>query len=175
MVNTIFASLQPHVPEYTDIVMAELAKSENQAGLKESIRGFLTEAVKMTFSTVDMTTYSSILKRYGCPSGELCEQTLGKQIEEADERITRYYLAVLASLGAGFALLTAGRPALSRSAVIVLMLFCIVALAGGVLSPMIEVEARITSLKATLLGAPIEFREQSLYFRSKTCLKTFKP
>jgi hypothetical protein len=54
------------------------------------------------------------------------------------------------------------------------MLFCIVLLAGGVLSPMIEVEARITRLNATLLGAPIEFREQSLYFRSKSVLEVFQ-
>jgi hypothetical protein len=174
MANMMITSLQPHVPEYTNVVMAELAKSENQAGLKESIRGFLTETVKKTFSTVDMTTYSSILKQYGCSSGEVCEQTLSKQIEEADERITRYYLIVLASVGVGFVLLTAGRPALSRSAVLVLMLFCVVVLAGGVLSPMIEVEARITRLNATLLGAPIEFREQSLYFRSKNVLEVFQ-
>jgi hypothetical protein len=174
MVNLMIASLQPHVPEYTDIVMAELAKSENQAGLKETIRGFLVDGVKKTFSTVDMTTYSSILKRYGCSSGEVCEQTLGKQIEEADERLTRYYLIALASAGISFAVLIVGRSPLSRSAVVVLMLFCIVLLAGGVLSPMIEVEARITRLNATLLGAPIEFREQSLYFRSKSVLEVFQ-
>ena len=32
MANMMIASLQPHVPEYTNVVMAELAKSENQAG-----------------------------------------------------------------------------------------------------------------------------------------------
>jgi hypothetical protein len=36
------------------------------------------------------------------------------------------------------------------------------------------VEARITSLNATLLGAPIEFREQSLYYRSKNVLEVFQ-
>jgi hypothetical protein len=174
MVNMMLASLQPHIPEYTDVVMAELAKSENQAGLKETIRGFLVEKVKKTFSAADMTDYSSILQRNGCSDGEVCEQTLGKEIEEADERITRYYLAVLASVGVGFALMAIGRPALSRSTVVVLMLFCIVLLVGGVLSPMIEVEARITRLNATLLGAPIEFREQSLYFRSKSVLEVFQ-
>ncbi len=71
-------------------------------------------------------------------------------------------------------MLTAGRPVLSRSTVVVLMLFCIAVLAGGVFSPMLEVEVRITRLGATLLGAPIEFREQSLYFRSKTVLEVFQ-
>jgi len=174
LVNLIIASLRPHVPEYTEVVMAELAKPKNQTAFKESIRSVLTDGIKNTFGTVDMTTYASILKRHGCPSGAVCEQTLGQQIGEADDRITRYYLTVLGSVAAGFALLTAGKPVLSRPAVIVLMLFCIAVLVGGVLSPMIEVEARITRLDATLLGVPVEFREQSLYFRSKNVLEVFQ-
>lgn len=174
LVNMIIASLKPHVPEYTNVVMAELAKPKNQTAFKESIRSVLADGIKNTFGTVDMTTYSSILKRYGCASGADCEQRLAKQTQEADDRITRYYLIALGSMAAGFVLLAAGRPVLSRSAVAVLMLFCIAVLAGGVLSPMIEVEARITRLDATILGTPIEFGEQSLYFRSKTVMEVFQ-
>jgi hypothetical protein len=174
LVGMIIASFKPHVPEYTDVVMAELAKPQSQKGLKESFRSVLAEGVKNSFSPVDMTAYSSILKRNGCPSGAACEEDLGKQIAEADERLTRYSLAALGSLAAGFALLTIGRPVLSRAAVVVLMLFCITVLVGGVLSPMLEVEVRITKVDATLLGQPIEFREQSLYFRSKTVLEVFQ-
>jgi hypothetical protein len=174
LVNMIIGSLRPHVPEYTDVVMAELAKPKNQTGFKDSIRSVLAEGIKNTFGAVDMTEYSSILKRHECSSEEVCEQTLGKQIEQADERITRYYLTVLGSVALGFALLTVGQRGLSRSAVLVLMMFCIVLLAGGVLSPMLEVEVRITRLNATLLGTPIEFREQSLYFRSKNVIEVFQ-
>ena len=174
LVNMIIASLRPHVPEYTDVVMVELAKPKNQTGFKEAIRSVLADGVKNTFSAVDMTEYSAILKRHGCTTEEVCEQTLGKQIDEADEKITRHYLIVLGSVALGFLLLAVGTPALSRSAVAVLMLFCIVLLAGGVLSPMIEVEVRITRLNASLLGTPIEFREQSLYYRSKNVLEVFQ-
>jgi hypothetical protein len=174
MVGMIIASLKPHVPEYTNVVMAELAKPQTQDNFKESFRGVLAEGVKNSFSTVDMTAYLSILKRNGCPSGADCEQTLGRQIEEADEKLRKYSLAALGSLALGFLLLIPGRQALSRSAVAVLMLFCITVLIGGVLSPMLEVEVRITDIRATLLGAPVEFREQSLYFRSKTVLEVFQ-
>ena len=71
----------------------------------------------------------------------------------------------------GFIVLMVGKRTLSRGDVLVLMLFCIAMLAGGVLSPMLEVEVRITKLDATLLGMPIEFRDQSLYYRSKTVLE----
>ena len=78
---------------------------------------------------------------------------------------------MLVSAALGFIVLMVGRPTLSRGAVVVLMLFCIAMLVGGVLSPMLEVEVRITKVDATLLGTPIEFREQSLYYRSKTVLE----
>jgi hypothetical protein len=174
MVNMIINSLRPHVPEYTTVVLAELAKPQNQKVFRESVRSVMTDAVKNTFSTVDMATYSAILGRYGCSTGPVCEETLRSRIREADAQLNKYYLLVLASAALGFILLTAGRRMLSRGAVVVLMLFCIVMLVGGVLSPMIEVEVRITRLDATLLGSPIEFRDQCLYYRSKTVLEVSK-
>lgn len=174
LVNMIVASLRPHVPEYTNVVMAELARPETQKSFKDSIRDVLANAVKDTFSSTDMTTYSAILKRYGCSSGAVCEETLSKKIEEADKKLTGDYLIVLASSALGFVLLMAGTSTLSRGGVVVLMLFSIAMLAGGVLSPMLEVEVRVTKVDATLLGTPIEFRDQSLYYRSKTVLEVFQ-
>jgi hypothetical protein len=171
LVNMIIASLRPHVPEYTNVVMAELTKPQTQKSFRDSMRGVLADAVKNTFSNTDMTTYNAILKRSGCSSGAVCEQTLAKQIEQADTRLSRYYLAVLVSAALGFIVLMVGKPVLSRAAVLVLMLFCLSMLAGGVLSPMLEVEVRVTKLDAILLGTPIEFLDQSLYYRSKTVLE----
>ena len=170
-VNMIISSLRPHVPEYTDVVMVELTKPQTEKSFKDSIRGVLADAVTNTFGTTDMTTYNAILKHYGCSDGVACEATLAQQISAADRKLNRSYLTVLTSAALGFILLLTGKPALSRAAVVVLMLFCISMLAGGVLSPMLEVEVRVTKLDATLLGTPIEFRDQSLYYRSKTVLE----
>ncbi len=171
LVNMIVASLRPHVPEYTSVVMKELAKPETQTSFKDSIRSVLADAVKNTFSSTDMTTYNAILNRYECASGTVCEEKLNKRIAEADTELTRCYLTVLASAALAFIVLMVGRQTLSRSAVLMLMLFSIAMLAGGLFSPMLEVEVRVTKLDATLLGTPIEFRDQSLYYRSKTVLE----
>jgi len=53
---------------------------------------------------------------------------------------------VLGSAALGFILLAVRQPALSRAAVVVLMSFGITMLVGGVLSPMIEVEVRVSRL-----------------------------
>ena len=171
LVNMIVASLRPHVPEYTSVVMAELSKPQTQKSFRDSMRGVLSNAVRDSFSSTDMTTYNAILRRYGCSSGEVCQQVIDRQIQQADLHLTRGYLAVIISAALAFILLMFGKPALPRAAVAVLMLFCLAMLAGGVLSPMLEVEVRVTKLDATLLGTPIEFQDQSLYYRSKTVLE----
>ena len=174
LVNMVVASLRPHVPEYTSVVMAQLTQPQTQKAFKDSIRAVLDDAVKNTFGSTDMTTYNAILRRYGCSTGTACEETLDKQIAAADHKLTRYYLTVLASAALGFLLLALGKRTLTRGSVLVLMLFSITMLVGGVLSPMLEVEVRMTKLDVTLLGAPIEFQNQSLYYRSKTVLEVFQ-
>jgi len=49
-----------------------------------------------------------------------------------------------------------------------------VLLLGGVLTPMIEVEAKISSLSLTFMGSPISFTDQVLYFQSKSVLEVFR-
>ena len=173
-VSKMIASLRPKVPEYTNVVMAQLVNKGTEKGFKDSIRGVLANAVANTFGNTDMTTYNAILRHYGCASGAACEQTLGQQIAAADTQLNRDYLIVLASAALAFILLMIGTPALSRAAVVVLMSFCIAMGVGGVLSPMLEVEVRVTKIDATLLGTPIEFRDQSLYYRSKTVYEVFQ-
>jgi hypothetical protein len=173
-VGKMIASLRPQVPEYTDVVMAQLVNSGTQKTFKDSIRGVLANAVANTFGNTDMTAYNAILQRYGCSSGAVCEQTLGQKIAAADTQLNRDYLTVLASAALGFILLMAGTRTLSRGAIVVLMLFCLAMLVGGVLSPMLEVEVRVNKIDATLLGTPIEFQNQSLYYRSKTVLEVFQ-
>jgi hypothetical protein len=173
-VGKMIASLRPKVPEYTNVVMAQLVNKGTEKGFKDSIRGVLANAVANTFGNTDMTTYNAILRHYGCASGAACEQTLDQQIAVADTQLNRDYLTVLACAALAFILLMIGTPALSRAAVVVLMSFCIAMGVGGVLSPMLEVEVRVTKIDATLLGTPIEFRDQSLYYRSKTVYEVFQ-
>jgi hypothetical protein len=174
MANLMVGALRPHIPEYADIVLAELGKPKNKEAFRNYIKTVLADAAKNTFGNVDLTRYSSILKQYGCADANACQQELGNRIREEETQLAYYWLAVLASSAAAFALLLTGTPVLRRSSAIVLLLFCIVLLAGGVLTPMVEVEAKISQLRLTFLGEPIAFGEQVLYFQSKSVLEVFR-
>jgi hypothetical protein len=173
IVNLMVRAIRPHVPEYADVVLAEMGKPEAKEALKHYIKSVLADGAKNTFGNVDMKLYSSILKQHGSADARACQQELGNRIAELDAKIKRYYLAVLVSSAVTFALLMAGRSALRRSGTAVLILFCVVLLVGGVLTPMIEVEAKISRLNITFLGEPIVFADQVLYFQSKSVLEVF--
>ena len=173
MANMMIGALRPHVPEYTAVVLAQLQKPENTAALKAYMKSTLADAAKTTFSNVDTKYYSYILKEHGCADGAACQEKLGRQINDADETIQYYYLTALAAAALTFALLMIGRPILGRTAITVLLLFCIVLLAGGILTPMLEVEAKISHVSFTFLGQPVSFHDEVLYFQSKSVLEVF--
>ena len=171
--NMMISALKPHVPEYATVVLGELGSPENKAAVRKYIKTVLADGARRTFGNVDMTWYSSILRANGCADANACQETLGGQIHELDSSVTVHYLAVLGASVIAFLVMMVGVPVLRRSGVVVLMLFCLVLLAGGILTPMLEVEARISQITLSFLGAPISFPNQVLYFQSKSVLEVF--
>ena len=174
MANMMVGALRPHVPEYADVVLAELGKPENKEAFKKYIKSVLAEGAKNTFGNVDTRWYSYILKEHGCADVSACQQELGSAIRQEDAKIQTEYWAVLASSTLAFALLLTAGPVLRRAGTVVLLLFCMVLLAGGVLTPMLEVEAKISRLGVTFMGQPIAFTDQVVYFQSKSVLEVFR-
>jgi hypothetical protein len=169
MVNNMLAGLKPHVPEYADMLLRELGKPENKQAVKDYIRSAVSDGAKTTFGAVDMRTYNAILKRYGCTDGAACQSQLVARIGELDSSAMLYSLLVLAASALAFLLLNSGRIAIA-----IQLLLCIALLVGGILTPMLEVEAKISRISLTFFGQPISFSEQVLYYQSKSVLEVFR-
>jgi Paraquat-inducible protein A len=169
MVANMLLGLRPHVPEYADMVLKELGKPENKQAVKDYIRSMATDGAKTTFGAVDMTWYSQILKQNGCADAVACQGVLGNRIRALDSQAAFHCILVLVSSGLAFLLLGTGRAAIA-----VQLLFCIALLFGGLLTPMLEVEAKISQISLTFFGQPIAFGEQVLYYQSKSVLEVFK-
>ena len=60
------------------------------------------------------------------------------------------------------------RPGLGPLPMLLMTGATLVLLAGGVLTPMISIEAEITELRLQLLGEPVLFEDQIVYFQSKS-------
>jgi hypothetical protein len=174
MANLMVKALRPHVPEYADVVLAELSKPQTLNAVKRYMKDTLADGAKNTFGHLDMRWYDYVLKKHGCADATACQRVLGDKIAALEAKSTYDYLAVLGASALAFVLLMTGRRVLRRSDTVLLLLFCIVLLAGGVFTPMVEVEARIAQVGMTFLGQPVTFTDQVLYFQSKSVLEVFR-
>jgi hypothetical protein len=174
MANLMVGALRPHVPEYADVVLAELGKPQTLNAVKRYLKDTLADGAKNTFGHLDMRWYDYVLKKHGCADAAACQGVLGGKIAALEAKSTHDYLTVLGASALAFVLLMTGRRVLRRSDTVVLLLFCIVLLAGGVLTPMVDVEARISHVGMTFLGQPVTFTDQVLYFQSKSVLEVFR-
>ncbi len=169
MVNNMISGLRPHVPQYADMVLRELGKPENKQAVKDYIRGMVTDGARATFGTADMHLYSAILRQYGCADGVACQKELGSRIQELDSRAAFHSTLALVASALAFLLLGSRRPAIA-----IQLMLCIALLVGGIFTPMIEVEARISKISLTFFGQPISFPDQVLYYQSKSVLEVFR-
>jgi hypothetical protein len=174
MANLMVGALRPHVPEYADVVLAELSKPQTLNAVKRYLKDTLADGAKNTFGHLDMRWYDYVLKKHGCADATACQSVLGGKIGALEAKSTHDYLAVLCASALAFMLIMTGRRVLRRSDTVVLLLFCIVLLAGGVLTPMVDVEARISHVGMTFLGQPVTFTDQVVYFQSKSVLEVFR-
>jgi hypothetical protein len=163
-------NLRPHVPEFTETILSELGKPEAKQAIQQSLKSALLGGGAASASDIDMTHHSSLLKQYGCTTSDDCRSLLSKQIDDADSRIRRFALAVLAMAALAFILILIRRSPIRRSETVVLALFCAVLLWAGLRNPMIDLDARISSLSFQLQGEPVEFTDQVLFFQSKSII-----
>ena len=158
------------VPEYTDMILQELDKPEARRELNAAIRNLLKDLSRSTFAPVDMSAIEAIQERHHCSEWNFCRGIIQARLREADRKARHLAIGLLGLSVLLFALirLESSRP--DRSRFLCLSLQATVLMACGVLTPMIEVEARISELHFVLLGESLSFHDQVLYFQSKSVL-----
>jgi hypothetical protein len=162
-------SLRANVPQFTDTILAELAKPEAKRAIQQPLKKALLDSSTIS-AQIDMTLLNSILKKYGCADTTACQALLSKTIDGEESRIRRTALSILAMTAVAFALLLIRKSPLERTETVLLTLFCAVLLCAGLRNPMIDIDARISHISLQLSGEPIEFTDQVLFFQSKSIL-----
>jgi Paraquat-inducible protein A len=172
LTNTLLKAenLRGYVPKLTDTILSELGKPEAKQAIQQSVKRVFLESAATTSAEIDMTQYSTTLKKYGCTAGDECQGLLLRTINEEESRIGRNAAVILAMVALAFALMLIKRSPILRSETMVLALFCAVLLWAGLRNPMIDIDARIMRLSFQLSGEPIEFTDQVLFFQSKSII-----
>lgn len=166
----IFDKMERDIPVFTDQIMRFLDDPDN----REELRAYLTEKTEAyadeTFSETDYTLYNAVLERRGAETGAEATDILRAEILESEQRKRPFSGLIYAVLAVCFAYVVFGRRA-DKWAVTFIAGVSLAVLFLGVMMPMIEIDARISRLSFQLLGEPVVFTDQVLFFKSKSILE----
>jgi len=166
----VFDQIEKRVPWFTDQVIDFMNNPEN----RERIRGYiimkLNEYADNTFAKMDYAEHDRILKKYNLQDRATALTDLTSRIATLDQQRRPYFIALLAisCITVMYVLIS---KSFSRQEYLLLILATFATLMAGLLLPMIEIDARISSIRFTLLGEPVVFEDQVLYYKSKSILQ----
>jgi len=172
----IFISLEnikKGIPEYTDAVIHEMTKSKTRGQIKAVLNKQLEQYINQTFDTQDTDQLSRILHRTDSRDIESARIKINKAISVKHDLIFKQALLLIILSVILFALSGFSKQPLAPSRYILLVLSLITLLIAGVTTPMIDMEAKISQMSFVLMGHPIHFENQVLYFQSKSILDVF--
>jgi hypothetical protein len=163
-----FKDLRNRVPEFTDRVMYEVDKPENQERAKKMLRLKVKEFMAEKFKkSIDMSAYHGVLAKYDVPTLEQCNAILDEKMHENRVEMNNYMYTILSlALGVVILVLLSGR--LKTIPLITLSATTVTLLVAGIMLPMLDIEAKIDKLIFTILDAKIIFDNQILFFQSKS-------
>lgn len=126
-----------------------------------------------TFDTQDTSLLSRILLRTNSKDIEGARIKLNEEISDKHDLIIKEAVLLIILSVTLFAMSGFSKQPLAPSQYIFLILSLIILLICGVTTPTIDMDATISQMSFVLMGHPIQFENQVLYFQSKSILDVF--
>jgi len=165
-----FDELRASSGEFAGIAVSELERPENRDRLKSFLRERVSAFADSTFDRTDRSAYNAVLGKRACTDRYECRSEMMAQLAEQNGDLARS--AFLAIALVALMILASVRPASRFGAVELscLLVGVFALLFGGLFTPMIDIKAEITRLDLVLVGEPITFENQVLFFQSKSII-----
>lgn len=161
------------IPEYTDSIMQEMTKAKTKRQVKGAVKKQLEEYLNQTYDLQDTSQIDRILASTHSTTvkegrDKLREEISVKNFQIVKEAFMLIGLSLILFIVAGYS-----KQGLTPLQYVFLMLSLLILLTGGVTTPTIDMEATISEMSFILMGHPIHFENQTLYFQSKSILDVF--
>lgn len=169
----MFDKLKKDIPIFTDQILEFLNDPGNRDKVKSYITDKLSEYTDKTFAKIDYTEHDRILSHYGYGDREQTISRLQTDLNDLSGGTQKYIIAIFVFIFLCGAMLLLSKE-LVKIDYLLLTTICFVLLIGGLLLPMIEIDARIEEMSFTLLGEQISFTDQVLYYKSKSILEVVR-
>jgi hypothetical protein len=161
------------IPEYADAIIHEMTKAKTRRQIKAILNKQVEQYLSKTFDTQNTAQLNRILLRTGAQDIESARIKLNEAISVKHALIFKEAILLIVLSVIPFALSGFSRQPLAPARYMLLVLSLILLLIAGVTTPMIDMEAKISEMSFVLMGHPIHFENQVLYFQSKSILDVF--
>ncbi|MDW3196108.1 MAG: paraquat-inducible protein A [Cytophagales bacterium] len=169
----VFGQVRDRVPEFADEILKFLERPENRENLQGYIRDVIDKYVEDTFNQVDYSRRDAILAKYDHTEVDAAKAELTIFLE-ANQEVSAPYKGLLYFLVAAMAFYMLYYKQVSKVEIMIALGTSVFLLVAGVLLPMIDIDARISSFDFIMLGETISFNDQVLYFKSKSILEVVR-
>ena len=161
------------IPRYADQILDYL----NDPKSRDEIKGFVMDridsmAVK-TVGKVDYSVFDSTLTRNGMTDKKACIEHLRRVRSNSDRATTIYGTTLLGVVLTMLVILFASRGN-GPWELGTLVITALVLLITSLTLPMIDIEATIADFSFSLIGEPVVFKDQFLFYQSKSILQVVR-
>ncbi len=161
------------VPGYAKAIMHELTQAKTKKQVKAVLHEQLERYIEETFDVEEDLRIGAILERTGSPDVESAGARLYKDISARRVLIRNEAVLLVILPIVLFSWIALNRRTVTVTQYVLLILSLLILLTAGVTTPMIDMEAKISRMGFVLLGHPIQFQNQVLFFQSKSILDVF--
>lgn len=166
----VFDKLKRDIPSFTENILDFMNDPQNRKAVRRYILNKLDEYTDRTFGKIDYATHDEIIARHKAQDRDQALALLSARIDSLQNRNQPYKasLLVMAVLSALYVIFN---KRFSKNEYMIMTTICMILLLSGLLLPMIEIDARISTMNFTLLGEVVTFKDQVLYYKSKSILE----
>jgi hypothetical protein len=169
--NSLYASafdgIRDDIPALTDKVMAFLDVKNNKGGIKEYIVLLLKKYSEGTFERTDYSKVDTIVEKYEGENSDATVSILHQKLEEENSE-NQIYKGLLLISFLGFIIVFFFSKNITKVDYFLGILFSFLLLFLGITLPMIEIDARISEISFSFLEETISFKDQVLFYKSKS-------
>jgi hypothetical protein len=169
--NSLYASafdgIREDIPALTDKVMAFLDVKNNKEGIKQYIIVLLKKYTSGTFERTDYSKVNTIVENYEGENSDATVTILHQKLANENNANQIYKVLLLISF-LGFIIAFFFSKHITKADYLLGILFSFLLLFLGISLPMIEIDARISEMSFSILEETISFKNQVLFYKSKS-------
>lgn len=169
----IFGEFKERVPTITEDILDFLEKEENRDNIKKYILNQIHIYKNETFQKINYETYNTILLKYDAETEALCKPLIQEKLNTIKEKQLIANSVLLVAFACVLLIILFDKKQ-SNLKITIYILAAIHLLILGVFLPMIDIDARISTMELQLMGEPISFKDQVLYYKSKSIMEVSK-